>query len=238
MVLSVRTGNAIQASGKLGDLIAGLTKVVFDANHLVDAGPLYPALAAARLQPRSSRRSKFLNSAAEIRHNLEDRKRAERLPERRAFWELVRIVMTEQPMTFMDELRFAANRITILTGFRVGETALLPAEWKAYRHYYDSKQKPAGELGGYSQSLMIRHFAEKQQGKNADSKVLIDKTHYVPQMFEEIVSETLTRAAAITSPLRSTLRKQTETGRILPDYSLNELVPATQLYTRLTGNAF
>ncbi len=85
---------------------------------------------------------------------------------------------------------------------------------------------------------MIRHFAEKQQAKNADSKVLIAKTHYVPQMFEEIVSETLTRAAAITNPLRNTLRKQTETGRVLPDFALSELVPVTQIYTRLTGNAF
>ncbi|WP_368563509.1 hypothetical protein [Pseudoxanthomonas sp. UTMC 1351] len=238
MALAVRTGNSIQASGKLGDLIAGLAKVLFDSNHLADVGPLYPALAAARLQPRATRRSKFLNSQAEIRHNLEDRKRAERLPERRAFWELVRIVMTEQPLTFMDELRFAAIRIMILTGFRIGEATLLPAEWRTDRHYYDSKQRPAAELGGYSQSLMIRHFAEKQQAKNADSKVLIGKTHYVPQMFEEIVSETLTRAAAITNPLRNTLRKQTETGRVLPDFALSELVPITQIYTRLTGNPF
>ncbi|WP_407471180.1 hypothetical protein [Xanthomonas campestris] len=238
MAVSVRTGNSIQASGKLGDLIAGLIKVLFDTNHLADAGPLYSALAAARLQSRTTRRSKFLNSTAEIRHNLEDRKRAERLPERRAFWELVRIVMTEQPLTFMDELRFAAIRIMILTGFRLGEATLLPAEWRTDRHYYASSQRPAGELGGYSQSLMIRHFAEKQQAKNADSNVLIDKTHYVPQMFEEIVSQTLTRAAAITSPLRSTLRKQTETGRVLPDFARSELVPITQIYSRLTGNAF
>lgn len=238
IALAVRTGNSIQASGKLGDLIAGLTKVLFDTNHLADVGPLYPALATTRLQPRLERRSKFLKSHSEIRHSLEDRKRAERLPERRAFWELVRIVMTEQPLTFMDELRFAAIRIMILTGFRIGEATLLPAEWRTDRHYYDSKQRPAGELGGYSQALMIRHFAEKQQAKNADSKVLIDKTHYVPQMFEEIVSETLTRAVAITSSLRNTLKKQTETGRVLPDFALGELVPATQIYTRLTGNAF
>ncbi|MEA5126520.1 hypothetical protein [Xanthomonas floridensis] len=238
IAVSVRTGNSIQASGKLGDLIAGLIKVLFDTNHLADAGPLYSALAATRLQSRTTRRSKFLNSTAEIRDNLEDRKRAECLPERRAFWELVRIVMTEQPLTFMNELRFAAIRIMILTGFRIGEATLLPAEWRTDRHYYASSRRPAGELGGYSQSLMIRHFAEKQQAKNADSKVLIDKTHYVPQMFEEIVSETMARAAAITNPLRNTLRKQTETGRVLPDFALSELVPITQIYTRLTGNAF
>ncbi|MDG2509368.1 hypothetical protein [Stenotrophomonas maltophilia] len=238
LALAIRTGNSMQASGKLGDLIAGLTKLLFDANHLADVGPLYPALAAARLQPRTTRRSKFLNSHEEIRHNLEDRKRSERLPERRAFWELVRIVMTEEPQTFVDELRFAAIRIMILTGFRIGEATLLPADWRTDRHYYDSRQRPAGELGGYSQSLMIRHFAEKQQAKSAGSNVLIDRTHYVPQMFEEAVSETLIRAAAITSPLRTTLKKQTRTGRIMPDFALNELLPVTQIYTRLTGSAF
>lgn len=238
LALAIRTGNSMQASGKLGDLIAGLTKLLFDANHLADVGPLYPALAAARLQPRATRRSKFLNSHEEIRHNLEDRKRSERLPERRAFWELVRIVMTEEPQTFVDELRFAAIRIMILTGFRIGEATLLPADWRTDRHYYDSRQRPAGELGGYSQSLMIRHFAEKQQAKSAGSNVLIDRTHYVPQMFEEAVSETLIRAAAITSPLRTTLKKQTGTGRIMPDFALNELLPVTQIYTRLTGSAF
>jgi hypothetical protein len=165
IALSIRVANDIQPSGKLGDLISGLTKVLFDANHLTDVGPLYPALTGARLQPRATRRSKFLNSHAEIRHNLEDRKRAERLPERRAFWELIRIVMTEQPLTFMDELRFAVIRIMILTRFRIGEATLLPADWRTDRHYYDPKQRPAGELGGYSQSLMIRHFAEKQQQK-------------------------------------------------------------------------
>jgi hypothetical protein len=238
MALAIRIGNSIQASGKLGDLIAGLTKVVFDANHLADVGPLYPALASARLQPRASRRSKFLNSQADIRNNLEDRKRAERLPERRAFWELVRIVMTEQPRTFMDELRFATIRIMILTGFRIGEAALLPFDWRSERHYYDSKQRPAGELGGYSESLMIRHFAEKQQAKNADSKVLIERVHYVPRMFEDVVAETLTRVATITGPLRNTLRQQVETGRLFPDLEASDLVPCSHIYTRLTGNAF
>lgn len=238
LALAISVANGMQASGKLGDLIAGLIKVLFDANHLADVGPLYPALATSRLQPRATRRSKFLKSHEEIRDNLEDRKRSERLPERRAFWELVRIVMTEQPRTFVDELRFAAIRIMILTGFRIGEASLLPAAWRTDRHYYDSRQRPAGELGGYSQSLMIRHFAEKQQANGAVGSLLIDKTHYVPRMFEEIVSETLVRAAAITTPLRSTLKRQTETARIMPDFALSELVPVTEIYTRVTGNAF
>ncbi|MFI8720072.1 hypothetical protein ACIGHF_19595 [Stenotrophomonas sp. NPDC077464] len=238
MALAVAIGKEVQASGKLGDLIAGLTNDLFDINHLTDSGPLYPALASSRLQTRAPRRSKFLRSQSEIKHSLEERKRAERLPERRAFWELVRIVMTEQPLTFMDEVRFAAIRIMILTGFRIGEAVLLPVDWRTERHYYDSKQRPAGELGGYSHSLMIRHFAEKQQAKNARSTVLIERSHYVPKMFEDIVMETLARAVAITDPLRNTLRKQVDTGRLLPDFQPGDLVPVTRIYTFLTGNAF
>ncbi len=238
VALAVTIGRDIQASGKLGDLIVGLINDLLDTNHLTDSGPLYPALASARLRPRAHRRSTFLKSQSEIKHGLEERKKAERLPERRAFWELVRIVMTEQPLTFMDELRFAAIRIMILTGFRIGEAVLLPADWRTERHYYDSRLRPAGELGGYSHSLMIRHFAEKQRAKNAKSALLIERSHYVPKMFEDVVAETLGRAVTITDPLRNTLRKQIDTGRLLPDFQPGDLVPVTQIYTYLTGNAF
>ncbi len=57
--------------------------------------------------------------------------------------------MTEQPLSFMDELRFAAIRIMILTGFRIGEATLLPAEWRTDRHYCDSTKQPAGQSGGF-----------------------------------------------------------------------------------------
>lgn len=238
IALAVNVGNLLQASGKLGDLIAGLIRVVFDGNHLADSGPLYPTLSTKRLQPRLDRRAGYLKSQTEIRESLEDRKRAELLPERRAFWELVRIIMTEQPLSFMDELRFAAIRIMILTGFRIGEATLLPAEWRTDRHYCDSTKQPAGQSGGFSKALMIRHFAEKQQAKGGGSSILIDRTHYVPEMFDEIVSGTLNRAEAITAPLRRTLQKQTETGRVFPHHQPGDLVPITQIYTNLTGNAF
>ena len=56
--------------------------------------------------------------------------------------ELTRIVMTEQPRTFMDDLRFAAMRSLIVTGMRAGEVALLPVDWKRERTYLDSKGRP------------------------------------------------------------------------------------------------
>jgi hypothetical protein len=238
LMVAVRIGREIQPSGKLGDLILGLVKVLFDANHLTDVGPLYPALVDQRLNPRTSRRASFLKSQDELRHSLEERKRDERLPERKAFWELIRIVMTEKPKTFVDELRFAGIKLMIATGFRIGEAVMLPADWKREKTYFDQRGRSAGELGGYAKSLMIRHFAEKQQIDGVDSHVLREKLHHVPRMFEDLLAETLDHVVMLTTPLRKTLKLQTESGRLFPWYATTDLVPAFYFYTHLTGNPF
>ncbi len=146
--------------------------------------------------------------------------------------------MTEKPRTFMDDLRFAAVRTMIVTGFRAGEAALLPVDWKRERTYLDSKGRPAGEAGGISTSLMARHFAEKQQEDESDSAVLRENTQPVPDMFRALLTETLDHVAKLTEPLRATLKLQCETGRLLPWYRANDVVPFTEVYTRLMGNPF
>lgn len=234
---AISVSKDIQASGKLADLVVGLAKVVFDQHHICDVGQIYPMLGHVRIPVRSVR-SKHTMSKEELRDNLEQRKRAERLPERRAFWELVKISMTEKPSTFMDELRFAAIRTIIVTGLRVGEAALLPFDWKRERTYMDERGRPAGEAGGISSSVMLRHFAEKQQEEQSDSVVLRENTQPVPEMFREILTESLDRVARLTQPLRNTLKLQCETGRILPWYKASDVVPLTQLYSQVTGNPF
>lgn len=234
---AINVAKDMQASGKLADLIVGLVKVVFDQYHICDVGQIYPMLGLARIPVRSVK-SKHTMSKEELRTNLEQRKRAERLPERRAFWELVRICMTEKPNTFMDELRFGAIRTIIITGLRVGEAALLPLDWKRERTYLDARGRPAGEAGGISSSLMLRHFAEKQQEEESDSVVLRENTQPVPEMFREILTESLDRVARITQPLRNTLKQQCETGRILPRYDANDIIPFAELYPAITGNPF
>jgi hypothetical protein len=236
--VAVRVGSAIQAKGKLGDLVIGIVKVVFDAQHICDAGPLYSALAVPRMKGKSAIKAKHTWSAEKLRDDLEARKRGERLPERRAFWELTRIVMTEQPRTFMDDLRFAAMRALIVTGMRAGEAALLPIDWKRERTYLDSKGRPAGDSGGISTSLMVRHFAEKQQEDESDSRVLREATQPVPEMFRTLLNDTLDHVARITEPLRATLKLQCETGRLLPWYPADSIVPVIEIYTRLMGNPF
>ncbi len=57
-------------------------------------------------------------------------------------------------------------------------------------------------------------------------------------IFEEILATTLDRVVAATEPLRRTLRRQIETGRILPQFENGNLVRAAELYTYLTGNPF
>lgn len=227
----------IQASGKLGDIVAGVVKTLLDAHHICDAGQMYSLLGIARLGKRG-RRSKHTMSEDELRSNLEERKREERLPERRAFWELIRIVMTEKPRTFMDELKFASIRTMVFTGFRIGEAALLPVDWKRERIYVDAKGRSAGESGGISKSMMLRHFAEKQQNEESDSRILRENIQPVPEMFQQLLTESLDRIEKITQPLRDTLKLQCETGRILPWYEENANVPFIDMYSRISGNPF
>lgn len=225
----------IQASGKLADLVLGLVKTLIDANHIADIGPISPALSLKRLGVRE-KRARYTKSMDELRSDLEERKHAEKLPERRAFWELVRIVFTEQPRSVLDLLRFSQAKVMLLCGLRVGEACLLPADWKRIREYYDPSGRPAGELGGHSTALMLRHFAEKQQSPNSDSVALFETTQYVPSMFETALTETLDEVARVTQPLRETLRRQVEENRILSWFRRDQLVSAIELYPYLTGN--
>lgn len=225
----------IQASGKLADLVLGLVKTLIDANHIADIGPISPALSLKRHGVREKRAS-HTKSMNELRSDLEERKHAEKLPERRAFWELVRIVFTEQPKSVLDLLRFAQAKVMLLCGLRVGESCLLPADWKRVREYYDPSGRAAGELGGHSTALMLRHFAEKQQTPNSDSVALFETAQYVPSMFGAVLSETLDEVSRVTQPLRETLRRQVAENRILPWFRRDQLVSAIELYPYLTGN--
>lgn len=235
ILVTYDVAKASQPSGQLADTILGVVKNVIDTNHIANCGPIYPALELPRNNIRN-KRAKFTKSTEELRKDLTERKSAEKLPEKRAFWELVRIVFTEQPKSFLDMLRFAQIKVLLLCGLRAGEVCLLPADWKRFRDYYDASGRPAGELGGYSQALMLRHFAEKQQSPNSDSIVLFETAQYIPPMFQEILTETLDQVVSATRPLRYTLRRQVEEKRILPWFHKEELISAVELYPYLTGN--
>jgi hypothetical protein len=233
---AVETARKIQASGKLADLIFGVVRSILDPNHLIDNGPLFPSL--ERDKRIHERTAKFTKAAKDLRTDLEERKNAEKLPERRAFWELVRIVFTERPRSFLDLLRFAQAKTLVLTGLRDGECTLLPADWKRFHEYLDKDDRPAFQSGGISRSLKLRHFAEKQRVVNEDSIALFETVQHVPAVFEGVLTDTLDQIVSATEPLRKTLQRQIETGRILPQFGRSEYVRAAEIYTYLTGNPF
>lgn len=233
-------------SGKLAANLEMVVKILFDAEHLADRVPLarfcrpYPSAAAQAAQgtvDKLKQSGRDYQDVGSIRKELHERKSASKLPEERAFWELVRIVFTEVPLTLADAIRFVQIKLIIVTGFRVGEGAILPVDWRRAREYVDMDGQPAGKRGGVSSSLMIRYFAEKQNAEGGPrGVVLYENAQHVPPMFEELVEEILADAERLTRPMRDTLRKQTETGRLLPDFEPDDLVSAIELFTRTSGN--
>jgi hypothetical protein len=234
VVLAFETAKKVQPSGKLADLVFSVIHDILDPNHLSNNGPLGPAL--TRIKWHRARRARFTKSVDQFRSDLETRKHAERLPDRRAFWEFVRILFNKKPRSLLDFLRFAQGKILLFTGLRRNEVAMLPVDWKRFRDFYDVQGRSAGEFGGYSRSLMLRHFAEKQRNMNAERMALFESAQDVPALFEEALTSTLDRVVASTAPLRKTLRRQVETGRILASFKESDLVLAVELYIYLTGN--
>jgi len=222
---------AAQASGKLGELVESVVKYVLDARHLCDHGPFHQLL-----KTEGGDRSKPVKRGPQIRKGLGERKNEERLPELRALWELVRIVFTEHPRTFTDALRFAQIKLLILCGLRVGEVCSIPADWKRVRDYVDLDGRDAGTVGGVSRTLMLRHFAEKQWGRDENSVLLYEAFQHVPTLFEPVIEETLDGIVTLTAPLRERLRLQAETGRYFPEFAEDEFLSLFDLYTRLSGN--
>ncbi|MFZ3127305.1 MAG: hypothetical protein WA136_04735 [Rhodoferax sp.] len=210
-------------------ILIGLIRSFVDPLHLFDACPL--ASLVNRHVKQKVARAKFAQVENKLAKTLSERKSEEKLPERRAFWEIVRIVFTEKPLTLNDTLRFAMVKLLLITGLRIGEVALLPLDWKRTRTYLDESGKPAGKSGGISESLMIRHFAEKQ-----GTGLLYESTQFVPDMFRDEVERTLEQVTMLTTPLRDTLKAQFETGRIFPQYRPEQLVDAVEMYVHLTGN--
>lgn len=209
---------------------------VLDLEHIVDGAPLLALALGGRARAQHKAGRIHAPSGNGLRARLEDRKAAEKLPEMRAFWELVRIAFTEEPRTFLDAVRFDHMKVLICTGFRIFETCIIPADWRRERTYHDPAGRLADRVGGISRSIGIRHFAEKQRGANDDGQILYESVQHVPQIFEPIIEGAFERIIKRTQPLRLRLQSQTETGRLFPEYALDDLVPAGQFYPRLSGD--
>lgn len=232
----IEIAKIFQPSEQLAVVISSFVKTVFDAYHLLDACPVYPLIFSERtIRPTGYRASKLSKKEGSLSNHLSQRKSEEKLPEMRAFWELMRIVFTEKPKSFLDAMRFAQGRIMVITGLRIGEVSFLPVDWKRTVDFLDRNGIPAGESGGFSRSLLLRHFAEKQGSSRIEVGRLYETSQYIPAMFETILSDTLEDVAKWTAPMRKILKAQCETGRIFPMYELNSLIALEDFYLHTTG---
>ncbi|RWX20057.1 hypothetical protein EHI42_02470 [Rhizobium hidalgonense] len=236
-----------QGSGKVSLDFKMMVRTILEAERVADIPALSrfclpyntdEALAAEERAQTIRARQNAQGSQSRTGQRLFERKAAEKLPDERAFWELARIVFTENPKDFSDVIRFAAYAVQIMLGLRIGEVAALPVDWKRWVDHVDGDGRPAGERGGVSRSLRIRYFAEKQEeDERSNGLALYEETRDVPQMFEAILVEMLDKVERLTAPLRTRLKMQSETGRIFPEHSEQDLVPAWEMRLRMTGKA-
>lgn len=233
--LAVSISNQTQKSGQLSDCIIGITKSIIDLNHISTACPIAPFIKSKRNYTANSRRSKLVKTKDELIDDLSRRKSEEKLPERKAFWELMNIIFTKKPDSYVDAIRFAALKIMLLTGLRVGEIVLIPVDWKRTKTFIDSEGRSPKEYGGNSEAWYLRHFAEKQN--TGGSNHLYENLQCIPELFQEIIEITLNDVKKITDPLRETLREQCTSKRHLPKFKAGSIVSALELYPILSGNA-
>ncbi|MDE2419652.1 MAG: hypothetical protein KGO49_00525 [Gammaproteobacteria bacterium] len=234
---SINIANKIQPSRQNEKLILGFIKTVYDQYYLGEACPLTPFLLEQNLTMPRLVPPKYLKKGKELLKKLNERKSEQKLPDLKAFWELMRIIFTEKPRTFVDAILFAQIKIMVITGLRVGEVALLPLDWKRSITHRDYNGALAGNLGGISESYSLRYFAEKQGMSNNELGSLSENSQYIPTIFEEILFETLKEIEHLTAPLRKTLKAQCMTGRLLPMYDPRELLSAEKCYLHLTGSS-
>jgi hypothetical protein len=203
-----------------------------DTLHLSNHSPLQ----AGRKGPKTQSRD---NTTAILEH-LEDIPNPQQLPEKEAFWELAKIIFTKKPETYVDLLRFSWAKLFIACGIRLREMESLPYDWRISKSFFDYDGTLAGERGGYSEAVSVRMFREKSQDKKAphERHMLHEVNQDVPPIFLPMVEDTLQHLALITAPIRETMRLQAKTGRALPWYKDDDLIPLHDAFAHFTGNPF
>ncbi len=143
--------------------------------------------------------------------SLAERKSGKKLPDKAALLELTRIVFQETPETHNDVIRFCAIRLLLLTGLRLNEVLMLPADCLRWEEHIDVVTgRPADEVGCVRRTLRLRYFAEKSEEGGPD--VLVEATQAVPELFVNHVAEAVNSASAATAALRAVLRSQLAGG--------------------------
>jgi len=236
----------IGSSGKVAANLAMVIRLVLDGGHIANHYPLGSfckafsddvLLVAEKVVSTLKEGNNTYRNTAGLRSKLSERKGSEKLPGHEAFITLANIVFNKQPLSFSDAIRFCQIKVGIITGFRIGENVMLPADWARWHDYVDQNGIPAGKSGGISKSLSIRHFAEKQVANiGEEGFFLYENIQHVPSIFEDALIGALDEAERLTRPLRERLRRQVETNRLFPEYEPQDLVALPELYVRTSGS--
>ncbi|GJH18128.1 hypothetical protein CBA19CS22_16320 [Caballeronia novacaledonica] len=193
-----------------------------DEQFLSRATPIRP------LVPRAPKAGKKLAS------RLAERTSEQKLPNRDALYELVRIVWTEVPRDHFDHMRFLATRLLILTGLRINEVTYLPYDClRTEALTVAATGASADTIGGNAEAMYLRYFAEKTKAR-ATAGHLVEKRQYVPERFRAVVQQTVEAARAATEPLRTTLRRQFKAGcRHLWEFADEDVLQPNDFLSRL-----
>lgn len=170
--------------------------------------PLIPTINKHLLSINAPLRVETVTGAVrQMLESLEQRKEAHKLPEMRSLYELARIVFCEEPQSHQDLIRFAILRVAILTGLRIEEVLMLPHACLRWETNIDVVTgKPAGEVGGATNSLALHYFGEKRDQQTPD--LLIEDVQWVPQRFHIALQEAIDMASKATASLRQVLKAQ------------------------------
>lgn len=186
---------------KIGDTMLWLAKLM--NSHLLSvACPVEPDVINSKVLTLTQR--------------LAERKNEQKLPDVDALYELARIVFQETPRTHPDLIRFGVVRLLILTGLRLNEILMLPADCLKWETHIDVVTgRPAGDVGGLSRTLSLRYFGEKREEGAPD--ILVEDHQQVPERFQAAVAEAVEMVLAATTELRRVLKLQRQLAMPNPD---------------------
>ncbi|MBB3946971.1 hypothetical protein GGQ73_002935 [Rhizobium skierniewicense] len=233
----------IGASGKSALDLSTTIKVYFDQLRLAEVpalGKYCVAYDDAAGEERVRSRKAYQNdrhASNQILDRLSDRRSPEKLPDKRSYFMIVDIVFAMEPHNVSDWIRFSAIKLMIVTGLRAEEVLGAPVNCLSWREYLDSDGNPPALGGGVSREVFFRYFGLKKESEsNRGSAALYETSQNVPLLFQRIFEDTVDDVRRVTAPARERLAAQAASGRLLPEYGRHEIVPAMEIFSRLTGN--
>ena len=114
--LACEISDVCQSTAARSINIMALVRNFVDVLHLFNACPIANLVTKPRNEMKG--RAKFTKKKEALSKELAHRKDSEKLPEKKAFWQLVNILYTMQPTSAVDCLRFAMLKLLLSTRLR------------------------------------------------------------------------------------------------------------------------